>query len=111
LGKFFQERANCLIVPADPTVYKLNTARAEAYYSAGIRPPARLIDCMILSQTDWACSYSVGSGGVVVIDGSRRSAPISTSPRSGVISSTSGGGNGGSRSCGGCSAGNHEESG
>lgn len=69
--KFLLSRANCVIVTHEPTVYKLNNARTEAYYSIGAGPPGRLIHCMILSRTDWACSYPAGGAKVVVNDGLR----------------------------------------
>ena len=66
--KYQQDRANCVILPANRTVYKLNNARAEVYY-IGLSGPRRLVDCAIFSRTDWACSYPDGSGRVVVMDG------------------------------------------
>ena len=66
--KYEQDRANCVIIPGNRTVYKLNNARAEVYY-IGLSGPQRLVDCAIFSRTDWACSYPDGSGRVVTIDG------------------------------------------
>ena len=75
-GKSFDEgfkqyqadRANCRILPFNPTVYKLNKARGEVYY-LGLFKTERLVDCAIFSRTNWVCSYPDGSGKVVIIDG------------------------------------------
>ncbi len=68
--KYQADRANCEILPLNRTVYKLNEARGEVYYT-GLSGTERLVDCAILSRTDWACSYPDGSGKVVIIDGLR----------------------------------------
>ena len=66
--KYQADRANCVILPLSPTVFKLNKARGEVYYTLwGEAKP--LVDCSIFSRTDWACSYPDGSGKVVIIDG------------------------------------------
>ncbi len=67
--KYQAARANCVILPWNRTVYKLNKARGEVYYTGPGGAAARLVDCAILSRTDWACSYPDGSGKVVIIDG------------------------------------------
>ncbi len=66
--KYQADRANCVILPLNPTVYKLNKARGEVYYT-GLAGASRLVDCAIFSRTDWACSFPDGSGKVVIIDG------------------------------------------
>ena len=66
--KYKSDRANCEILPLNRTVYKLNKARGEVYYT-GLAGASRLVDCAIFSRTDWACSYPDGSGKVVIIDG------------------------------------------
>ena len=66
--KYQAARANCVILPWNRTVYKLNKARGEVYYT-GLAGASRLVDCAIFSRTDWACSYPDGSGKVVIIDG------------------------------------------
>ncbi len=68
--KYQADRANCVILPLNRTVYKLNKARGEVYYT-GLGGAARLVDCAIFSRTEWACSYPDGSGKVVIIDGLR----------------------------------------
>ncbi len=68
--KYQADRANCVILPLDPTVYKLNKARGEVYYT-GLSGAERLVDCAIFSRTEWACSYPDGIGKVVIIDGLR----------------------------------------
>ena len=67
--KYHADRANCQILPLNRTVYKLNKARGEVYYLSG--QTRRLVDCLIFSRTDWACSYPDGSGKVVIIEGLR----------------------------------------
>jgi hypothetical protein len=67
--KYQEDRANCVIVPGHRTTYKLNVPRAEVYYRGAVNIPQRLVDCAIMSRTDWACSYPDGKGSVVVIDG------------------------------------------
>lgn len=68
--KYQADRANCVILPLSPTVYKLNKARGEVYYTL-LGKVERLVDCAIFSRTEWACSYPDGSGKVVIIDGLR----------------------------------------
>ena len=68
--KYQADRANCKILPWNRTVYKLNKARGEVYYT-GLGRVERLVDCAIFSRTDWACSFTDGSGKVVIIDGLR----------------------------------------
>ena len=68
--KYQADRANCEILNRSQTVYKLNKARGEVYYLR-IDGPQRLVDCSIFSRTDWACSFTDGSGPVVMIDGLR----------------------------------------
>lgn len=70
LKKYQADRANCQILALNRTVYKLNKARGEVYYT-GLFGPRRLIDCSIFRRTEWACSYTDGSGKVVIIDGLR----------------------------------------
>ena len=69
--KIRADRENCVILDNSPTVYKLNKTRGEVYYAGHLDQPRRLINCSILSRTDWTCSYSDGSGKVVIIDGLR----------------------------------------
>lgn len=66
--KHQQDRANCVIDPYVPEVFKLNEARGEVYYT-GWGGTKKLVDCAIFSRTDWTCSYPDGSGKVVIIDG------------------------------------------
>ncbi len=66
--KYQADRANCVILPLDPTVYKLNKARGEVYYTL-LGEATRLADCAIFSRTEWACPYPDGIGKVVIIDG------------------------------------------
>ena len=68
IKKYQADRANCVILPLNPTVYKLNKARGEVYYTS-LGEAKRFADCAIFSRTDWACSYPDGSGKVVIIDG------------------------------------------
>ena len=68
--KYRADRANCVILSLNPTVYKLNKARGEVYYT-GLFGASRLVDCAIFSRTDWTCSYPDGSSRVVIIDGLR----------------------------------------
>ncbi len=68
--KYQADRANCKILPWNRTVYKLNKARGEVYYT-GLVGAKRLVDCAIFSRTDWACSFPDGSGKVVIMDGLR----------------------------------------
>lgn len=66
--KLRADRANCKILPLNRSTYILNEARGEVYYT-GLGGPQKLIDCSIVSRSDWACSYSDGIGRVVIIDG------------------------------------------
>ena len=68
--KYQADRANCEILPLNRTVYKLNKARGEVYYT-GLSETRRLVDCAIFSRTEWTCSYPDGGGKVVIIDGLR----------------------------------------
>ena len=69
--KYRADRANCEILPISRKVYKLNKARGEVYYTWPGGAAQRLVDCAILSRTDWVCSYPDpdGSVKVVIIDG------------------------------------------
>ena len=69
--KYRADRTNCGILLLGRTVYKLNKARGEVYYTSNLSGTQRLVDCAIFSRTDWACSYPDGSGKVVIIDGLR----------------------------------------
>ncbi len=69
--KYRADRANCEILPLNRTVHKLNKARGEVYYSGVVNKAERLVDCAIISRTEWTCSYPDGSGKVVIIDGLR----------------------------------------
>lgn len=70
--KYREDRANCVIVPGNRTVYKLNSARAEAYYVTGdFDTPGRLVNCAIVSRTNWICSYPDRSGKIAVTNGLR----------------------------------------
>ena len=68
LKRYKADRASCVILPLNPTVYNLNKARGEVYYKL-FDQVERLIDCAIFSRTDWTCSYPDGSYKVVIIDG------------------------------------------
>ena len=68
--KYRHDRANCVINPYVPEVFKINEARGEVYYK-GLGGNERLVDCAIFSRTDWTCWYPDGSGKVVIIDGLR----------------------------------------
>ena len=69
--QYHADRANCTILPLNPTVYKINKARGEVYYKSDLLGTERLVDCSIFSRTDWSCSYPDGGSRVVIIDGLR----------------------------------------
>lgn len=66
--KYREDRANCVILPMSVTVYTVNVARGEVYYSSG-GGARRLVDCAIVSSNDWRCAYPDGSGYVTVVGG------------------------------------------
>jgi hypothetical protein len=62
----------CEISTLNRTTYKINTARGEVYYKnidVGDIPVDKLINCAILSRTDWTCEYPGGGPKVQFIDG------------------------------------------
>ena len=69
--KYQADRSNCIILNAGRTVYKLNKARGEVYYTSNLVGTSRLVECAIFNRTEWTCSYPDGSGKVVIIDGLR----------------------------------------
>ncbi len=70
LEKYDADRANCVILPLNPRVYKINEKRGEVYYKL-LDQAERLVDCAIFSRTEWTCSHPDGSAKVVIIDGLR----------------------------------------
>ena len=64
--KMREAASNCEIITANRTTYRTNSARGEVYYKnidfdVGVY---KLINCAILSRTDWKCEYPDGSGKV-----------------------------------------------
>ena len=49
--KHQQDRANCVIDPHVPDVFKLNETRGEVYYKYRVGETQRLVDCAIFSRT------------------------------------------------------------
>lgn len=67
--KYRTDRADCRIIQLNPTTYRLNKTKGEVYYQGVFDTPERLVDCAIISRTDWACSYSDHNSRLVIIDG------------------------------------------
>ncbi len=63
---------NCHIYTRNRTTYRINETRGEVVYRvihSIIIKPRKLVDCAIMSRTDWSCSYPDGSGQVGFFDG------------------------------------------
>jgi hypothetical protein len=67
-SEYHRIREDCLILAWPRTNYKLNRDLGEVY-SRGEYDVSRLVDCAILSRSDWKCFYVDGSGPIVVLGG------------------------------------------
>lgn len=73
-------RDKCEILPMHKTVYKLNPARGEIYYKLPFTGAQRLLNCAIIDNDNWTCSYPNSNEKVVVIDGLRTFTPTAIIP-------------------------------
>lgn len=75
----FMEKGNCpgTLGTARMTAYKVFEDRQEViYWRHGLdETPRKMANCAVRNKNNWACTYSDGSGPVVMIDGIRNSEP------------------------------------